>query len=131
MALKLSLKPGERAAINGAVVVNSDRRASLVIENKARVLRERDIIQPQDANTPAKRIYMPIMMMYLDPETIEDMQPEYEKRLMEFAGVVSSQEALNACASINACMANGDYYKALSACRTLIDFEKSRLPDVA
>ena len=131
MVLKIALKAGERIAINGAVIVNGDRRSSLVIENQARVLRERDIIQPEDANTPAKRIYVPIMMMYLDPHMREDMQPEYERRLMEFAGVLSNPEALATCASINAYVANSEYYKALAACRKLIDFEKTRLPDVA
>jgi flagellar protein FlbT len=31
MALKLTLKPGEKFIINGAVVQNSDRRTTLVI----------------------------------------------------------------------------------------------------
>ena len=64
MGLKLSLKPGEKFVVNGAVLVNADRRSSLVIENTASVLRERDIMQPEDANTPAKRIYF-VVMMYL------------------------------------------------------------------
>lgn len=131
MALKLTLKPGERAAINGAVIVNGDRRASLVIENRARVLRESDVMQPEDATTPARRIYLPIMMMYLDPETRRDMQPEYEKRLTEFTGVVSDHEALATCARLAAHVANGDYYKALAACRELIAFEETRLADVS
>ena len=68
MPLKLSLKPGEKFVLNGAVLANGDKRTSLVIQNKACVLREKDIMQPEDANTPARRIYLPIMMMYLDGE---------------------------------------------------------------
>ncbi len=127
MALKLTLKPGERAAINGAVIVNGDRRSSLVIENQARVLRESDIIQPEQATTPARRIYLPIMMMYLDPATHEDMYDEYERRLTEFADVVSDRKALATCATLAAHVANGEFYKALSACRDLIVFEEARL----
>ena len=44
MPLKLSLKPGEKFVLNGAVVQNGDRRAVLVLQNKASVLREKDII---------------------------------------------------------------------------------------
>ena len=66
MPLKLSLRPGEKFVVNGAVVQNGDRRAALVLQNKASVLREKDIMQPDDAETPAKRIYFPIMLMYLD-----------------------------------------------------------------
>ncbi len=69
MPLKLSLKPGERFVLNGAVLANGDKRTSLVIQNKACVLREKDIIQPENANTPARRIYLAVMMMYLDGET--------------------------------------------------------------
>ena len=43
MPLKLSLKPGETFVVNGAVVRNGDRRGVLLLENRARVLREKDI----------------------------------------------------------------------------------------
>jgi flagellar protein FlbT len=36
MPLKLSLKPGEKFVLNGAVVQNGDRRSVLVLQNKAR-----------------------------------------------------------------------------------------------
>ena len=35
MPLKLSLKPGEKFVLNGAVLANGDKRTSLVIQNKA------------------------------------------------------------------------------------------------
>ena len=66
MALKLSLKPDEKLVINGAVIANADRRATLIVHNKASILREKDILQEQDVDTPAKRIYFPIMLMYMD-----------------------------------------------------------------
>ena len=65
MPLKISLKPGEKFVLNGAVIENGDRRANLVLQNKASVLREKDILQAADVDTPVKRIYFPIMMMYL------------------------------------------------------------------
>jgi flagellar protein FlbT len=40
MPLKLSLKPGERFVVNGAVLQNGDRRAVLLLQNKASILRE-------------------------------------------------------------------------------------------
>ncbi|MDC0074429.1 flagellar biosynthesis repressor FlbT, partial [Alphaproteobacteria bacterium] len=33
MALKLTLKPGEKFVINGAVIVNGERRSHLLIQN--------------------------------------------------------------------------------------------------
>ena len=49
MPLKLSLKPGEKFVLNGAVLTNGDKRTSLVMQNKACVLREKDIMQPSEA----------------------------------------------------------------------------------
>ena len=66
MALKLSLKPGEKFVLNGAVVQNGDRRGVLVLQNRASVLREKDIMQSEDATSPARRVYFPVMMMYLE-----------------------------------------------------------------
>ena len=54
MPLKLSLKPGETFVVNGAVVRNGDRRGVLLLENQARVLREKDILHPADATTPVR-----------------------------------------------------------------------------
>ena len=51
MPLKLSLRPGEKFVVNGAVVQNGDRRAALVLQNKASVLREKDIMQPDEADS--------------------------------------------------------------------------------
>ena len=66
MPLKLTLKPGEKFVLNGGVLSNGDRRSDLIIENQVSLLRERDVLQPDEANTPVKRIYFTIMMMYLD-----------------------------------------------------------------
>lgn len=130
MVLKLTLKPGERAAVNGAVIVNGDRRSSLVIENMARVLREADIMRPEDATTPARRIYFPVMMMYLDPSTLNEMRSEFEIRVTEFINAVTDSEALSTCAKIGADVANQQYYKALQKCRALMAFEETRLNHV-
>ena len=129
MPLKLSLKPGEKFVLNGAVLANGDKRASLVIQNKACVLREKDIMQPEDANTPARRIYFPIMMMYLDAETANSYYSQFALRMTEFMNAVRDREALTRCVDISKDVMTGAYYKALVKCRTLFDFERGRLTD--
>ena len=127
MPLKLSLKPGEKFVLNGAVLTNGDKRTSLVIQNKACVLREKDIMQPQDATTPARRIYVPIMMMYLDPDESDQYYNEFALRMTEFMGAVQTRFVLAACIEISRDVTNGAYYKALMTCRKLFDFEQERL----
>ncbi len=131
MSLKLSLKPGEKIAINGAVIVNGDRRIEFAVENHANVLRERDIMRAEEATTPARRVYLPVMMMALDPAGGAAAFPEFEQRLTDFAGAVTDARALSLCLKISAAVANGNYYRALNHCRALIEFETERLSHVA
>lgn len=127
MPLKLSLKPGEKFVLNGAVLTNGEKRASLVIQNKACILREKDIMQPQDANTPARRIYLPIMMMYLDGESSDPYYDEFALRMTEFMGAVKNRAVLASCIEISRNVMGGTYYKALMLCKKLFDFERKRL----
>lgn len=130
MPLKLSLKPGERFVVNGAVLQNGDRRAVLLLQNKASILREKDIIQLEDANTPARRIYFPIMMMYLDPTEADKFYDEFVLRLNEFMGVIRSADILKECVSLSREVMAADYYKALTRCRKLLTYEQGLLGNV-
>jgi flagellar protein FlbT len=127
MPLKLSLKPGEKFVLNGAVLANGDKRTSLVIQNKACVLREKDIMQPKDAKTPARLVYLAIMMMYLDAENSEETYTEFALRMNEFMSAIRNPEILTACVDITRDVTQGSYYKALIACRKLFDYEQERL----
>ena len=127
MPLKLSLRPGERFVVNGAVVQNGDRRGSLVLQNKASVLREKDIMQPEDANTPARRIYFPIMLMYLDDSGREKAYEEFATRLAEFMGAVRDPEVLAECVGVSKEVMAGEYYRALMRCRKLMAYEAERI----
>jgi len=131
MPLKLSLKPGERFVLNGAVVQNGDRRTTLVLQNKASVLREKDIMQPEEANSPARRIYFPMMMMYLDEAGAHRYYDEFAERLTEFMSVIRNPEILADCVSISKHTMAREYYKALMLCRKLIEYEDERLGNVA
>ncbi|WP_292051096.1 MULTISPECIES: flagellar biosynthesis repressor FlbT [unclassified Brevundimonas] len=130
MALKLSLKPGEKFVLNGAVVQNGDRRGVLVLQNKASVLREKDIMQPAEVNTPAKRIYFPIMMMYLEENDAAKYYDEFALRLSEFMGVIQNPAILNECVNISRHVMNRQYYKALMGARKIVEYEEQRLANV-
>ena len=130
MPLKLSLKPGEKFVLNGAVVQNGDRRGTLILQNKASVLREKDILQEEEANTPARRIYFPVMMMYLDEGGATRYHDEFALRLSEFMGAVRNPEVLADCVNISRHTMAREFYKALMLCRKLIEYEDERLGNV-
>lgn len=131
MPLKLSLKPGEKFVLNGAVVQNGDRRGVLVLQNKASVLREKDIMQADEANTPSRRVYFPLMMMYLDEANAARYYDEFVRRLTEFMGVIRNPEILADCVAISKHCMEREYYKSLMLCRRLIEYEDERLGNVA
>jgi flagellar protein FlbT len=126
MPLKLSLKPGEKLVINGAVLTNGEKRACLIVQNKACLLREKDIMQPEEATTPARRIYLPIML-YLDPDGLDGYYDEFALRMTEFMGAIKNHDALAACVEISREVMSGSYYRALIQCRKLFEFERERL----
>lgn len=123
MPLKLSLKPGETFVVNGAVVRNGDRRGVLLLENHARVLREKDIMQPEEAVTPARRAYFAVMQMYLIGET---EGPAYDRAALALAHLMKAQgegPGRDAVLSISSAVAAGDLYRALATCRKLVGAE--------
>jgi flagellar protein FlbT len=130
MPLKLSLKPGEKFVLNGAVVQNGDRRGVLILQNKASVLREKDILQAEDANSPARRIYFPVMMMYLDEAGAARFYDEFAHRLNDFMSVIGNAVVLADCVSVSKHVMAREYYKALMLCRKLIEYEDERLGNV-
>ncbi len=127
MPLKLSLKPGERFVLNGAVVQNGDRRGSLILQNKASVLREKDIMQEDEASTPARRVYFPVMMMYLDEAAAPRFYDEFARRMGEFMSVIRNPEVLAECVGVSKHVMAKEYYKGLMVVRKLIEYEDERL----
>lgn len=130
MPLKLSLKPGEKFVLNGAVVQNGDRRSVLVLQNKASVLREKDIMQQEEANTPARRIYFPVMMMYLDEGQADRYYDEFVRRITEFMNVIANPTVLADSVTASRHVMAREYYKALMLCRKMIEYEDERLGHV-
>lgn len=126
MPLKLSLRPGETFVVNGAVVRNGERRGVLLMETRARVLREKDIMQPEEATTPAKRAYFALMQMYLTGRVEGAICDQAAEAL---AGLLKQQdgpEGRAAVLAISADMMRGDIYGALIQCRKQIRIEVER-----
>lgn len=123
MPLKLSLKPGETFVVNGAVVRNGDRRGVLLLENQARVLREKDILRPAEATTPVRRVYFAIMQMYLLGEIDGPAYTQTAEAVAALLAAASTQDERASVLEISADVAAADLYRALSRCRKLMTAE--------
>src|SRR3984957_21066884 len=68
MPLKIKLKPKDRIIIRASVITNTDQRARLLIDgHNIPILREKDIMTPAAADTPAKLVYLAVQRMYISP----------------------------------------------------------------
>ncbi len=122
MALKISLKPGEKMIIGGAVVRNSDSRTDLFIENKVPLLREKDIMAENDAQSVAQKIYFTVQLMYIDQENLIDHHNTYWRYVQELTKAAPS--AIRLIDQISEKIVGNNYYQALKLSRQLIAYEK-------
>jgi flagellar protein FlbT len=128
MALKIRLKPKERVIIGGAVVTNGNNNSDLVIENNIPILREKDIMNEEDANTPCRRIYFVIQLMYVDEKNIADLYNTYWQLIRDV--VDASPSTILFIDQISQNILNGQHYKALKVARKLVDYEQEVVKNV-
>jgi flagellar protein FlbT len=126
MALRISLRDGEKMIVNGAVL-RSVGRTDLSIENNAAILRGRDLMTPEEANTPARRLYFACMMAYVDQGEVSTHQDDIIRLVSDLIEALQSAEAKSVCISFAQKVATGQFYKALGDCRWLINYEAEAL----
>lgn len=124
MALRVELKPSERIIIGDCVVTNDDQRTRLLIEGTAPILREKDIMTPEAADTPAKRIYLAVQLMYMskDARAHHDIYFSLVRDIVQAAP--STWPYIE---SINNLILTGELYKALKEAKKLIAYERDLL----
>lgn len=121
MALKVELRPGERILIGDSVVTNGSQRTRFLIEGTSPVLREKDIITAGQATSPAKRIYLAVLLMYTarDPSAHHETYFALVRDFLEAAPSAARQIEI-----INNQILTGEMYKALKSARQLISYEQ-------
>ncbi|MBX9635362.1 MAG: flagellar biosynthesis repressor FlbT [Magnetospirillum sp.] len=121
MPLLIDLKPGEKVIINGAVIENAGTNTKIRIHNESNILRQKEILIEDEANTPASRVYFCLQCAYIFPEKRDHHIALYERFLSEY--IEASPSATGLATEIRAEMALGHYYKALKASRKLLKHE--------
>lgn len=122
--LILNLAPNERVLINGAVVENGAKRSRISIKTPgANILRLRDAIHPDNADTPVSRVcYILQLVMSGDVE-------EHEGRRQALIGIEQLSHAFRDADSIlvldqtTTALLDGNCYNALKQLRSLIPRE--------
>jgi len=128
MSLKITLKPKERLIIGGAVVVNSNGKCDLIIENNVPILRGKDIISLKEADSPCKKIYFIIQLMYVDEKNMADHHKTYWELVRDVTEAAPSRKPLLQEISEN--VLQNRYYQALKLTRKLVEYEQEVINQV-
>ena len=122
MSLKIALKAHEKVIIGNAVLCNGSRNTELFVENTVPILRQKDILRECDANSPARRIYFAIQLIYIDSEQRNVHMDSLLKLTNEIVDAAPSTADL--VRTLAEQVAAGRYYQALKTSRELIEYEE-------
>lgn len=111
--------------VNGAVIKNDGPDTSLVFENRAHILRQKDIMTNEAASTPARRVYLALQCAYMFPDRRKDHLETFTAMLGDYLAAAPSSAPI---ARVLGGLADGnDLYGALKECRKLIEHESEIL----
>ncbi|MCC7305718.1 MAG: flagellar biosynthesis repressor FlbT [Alphaproteobacteria bacterium] len=121
MALVIDLKPGEKILIGDAVITNDSQRTKLHIAGDAPILREKDVMQEEEADTPCKKAYFLIQCMYLarNPKTYHEKYFDMVREIQK-----ASPSSTFFFLQINEHIIQDHYYKAMKTAKELIQHER-------
>ncbi len=123
MPLKITLKPDEKIYINGALLTNGDHSTTLFVENKVRLLREKEIMTPDKADSVCKNIYLAIQMMYFEPQNVRKYHQTYWNLVRQLTEAApSTAEMIH---DISEKILTEEYYSALKKTKKLVEYEQT------
>jgi flagellar protein FlbT len=121
MGLKIEVKSGEKVIVGNSVITNHGQRARLSVEGQSPILRATDVMHPETADTPCKKIYLAVQTIYLSANPRDHFK-------LYFDLIRDVQQAAPSMAArleqINNQILNGSTYKALKLAGKLINLEK-------
>ncbi len=127
MPLVLKLAPHEKIIVNGVVIENGEDHAKLVIHNRGTILRGKDAVLFEEADTPARRAFYAVQCLYLFPEERAVYLPTAESFLTDIASAAPSLAPL--VEDIRQNLGEDDVYRALKLGKKLIAREQEILAD--
>ncbi len=125
--LVLELRPGEAMIINGALV-RFRTRSRIELVAKARFMFGKQIMAPEQADTPARRIYLALQTAYVGEEQARlDGLAEAHELISAFKEATTSALAREILDRAEAAAADDNCYLALKLTRRIINHEDTVL----
>lgn len=115
--------------IGGTVLTNPNNSScDLIIENKIPILRQKDIMNEEAADSPCRRIYFVIQLMYIDENNLLTYHNKYWNLVQDVVRAAPSMTGL--IDAISEHILNRNYYQALKMTQQLIDYEQEAISRV-
>ncbi|MEC8196373.1 MAG: flagellar biosynthesis repressor FlbT [Pseudomonadota bacterium] len=129
--LVLKLSPKERVLVNGAVIENGDRRSRLsIMTPNANILRLRDAIHPEEANTPVRRACYALQLVLSGDSDADEVERSLLRHIEDLSQVFTDHDSRQQITLASEAVLSGRHYQGLKALRTLLARE-DRLMAVA
>jgi flagellar biosynthesis repressor protein FlbT len=123
MPLLIHVRKGKKIFMNGAVLENaSERTITFLLKNQAEILRCDDVLVPDDAVTPASRIYYALQCLYLFPDSRGQCLPVLVELVESYRKAAPSASEL--VERLFTAVRAGQYYDGLKVARELIAHER-------
>jgi flagellar biosynthesis repressor protein FlbT len=124
--LKISLKPGEKIYLNGAVI-KVDRKVSLELLNDVQFLLENHVLQAEQATTPLRQLYFIVQLMLMNPGGAPEALAMFRRSLPLLLASFSDEHVKSSLKDIDRLVSEGHVYEAMKQIRSLYAIEKNIL----
>jgi len=122
--LVLKLGPRERVMINGVVMENGDRRTRInIVTPDAKVLRLRDAIHPDTANTPVRRVCYIAQLVLAGEADAEEGRRQLLSGIEQLSQVFQDPDSRGHLADATEAVVEGRFYQAMKALRAIMPRE--------
>ena len=121
MPLVLRLNPGEKIIINGVVIENTGGLAMFAVRNRGNILRQKDILQLEEAATPAMRVYYTLQCIYLFPDEAKVYTDACVQFLSDFEAAAPTSKPI--VDTLRQRIEKLELYPAMKDAKRLIKFE--------
>ncbi len=123
--LVLKLGPKERVLVNGAVIENGDRRTRLsIVTPDANILRLRDAIHPEEANTPVRRVCYIAQLVLSGDADIDDAKAQLLRGMEQLSQVFTDADSRALLSRATQHLVEGQVYQTLKSLRGLLAREE-------
>lgn len=126
--LVLRLRPHEKFLVNGVVIENGARRARLRVKTQdANILRIREALHPDDANTPARRLYYVAQLAVVGETESEETRTTLVKGLEDLQRAFGEHVCRDEIAAALQCARAGEFYRVMRALSRILPHEAALL----